>query len=198
MLRTHLRLPLPMVIGALLGLSGLPAPVHAQTDGLRVAAEVSLRVGATRVAGASRTVVGGGASLLLGDRFSLGGAGFGLTRTVGLGADADALDLRVGYGGVDMAWILASSRRLSVSGALLVGAGNGEVRSAATGAELGFDNFLVFEPGLRLGLVVAGPVRLDLRAGYRWTTGVGDLPSVDGDDLEGYMADVGLTVGHRR
>ena len=60
---------------------------------------------------------------------------------------------------------------------------------------MGSDNFLVFEPEVTVKLPSWSVVHSALGAGYRFVTGVDDLPALSGDDLRGFTVTLMVVVG---
>ncbi len=161
-----------------------------------VTASIGAFLRGARIRGGIEAMLGGEASLHLPWHLSVGVVGGGLLEAVRLVESGPGLgtDLRMGYGGLLFGYEARTDHRVSVTGRLLLGAGNAEVRAAPVGNELGVDNFLVFEPEVVLRARAAGPVQLGLAAGYRMVLGVQDLPNLVADDLEGVSLTITLLI----
>jgi len=137
----------------------------------------------SEVAGEVTAFFGGEAFLGIGERFRIGGFGYGTLESTQLVGGPAPEELSMGYGGIFVGLTLADPGLAVMDGELLVGAGNAQVRAQPVGNQLGSDNYLVIEPRLTLELPRHLPLRGTLKAGYRFVTGVQDLPRVATGDL---------------
>ncbi len=172
-----------------------PMPVMGQQSGGR---DVSAMIGglykATRLAGGTRSMVGVKAAVVFAGGVEIGGIGIKVLAPVDISVGAGGLlELRTGYGGITVA-----KRRLlgsRIGAGLLLGAGNAEIRTLPVGNQLGSDNFLVFEPEVTLELPSWNVVHSALGAGFRFVTGVDDLPALRAADLRGFTVTLMVVVG---
>lgn len=150
----------------------------------------------TKIKGGVEPILGGEANLHLPWHLSVGVAGAGLLRPVGLVESGSNLgtDLRMGYGGLLFGYRFKTHGPVSVKGRLLLGAGNAEVRAVPVGNELGVDNFMVFEPDVVVQVRTKGGLLLGLGAGYRMVLGVQDLPNWVASDLGGGSLTIALLI----
>lgn len=183
-----------MALAALL-LFCCPLPVMGQQGGSRdVSASIGGLYKVTRLAGGTHSMLGVKAAVLFAGGLEIGGIGIKVLEPVDISVGAGGLvELRTGYGGITFAkrgllggWIGAG---------FLLGAGNAEIRALPVGNQLGSDNFLVFEPEVTVKLPSWNVVHSALGAGYRFVTGVDDLPTLSADDLRGFTVTLRVVVG---
>lgn len=172
-----------------------PLLVTGQQSGNR---DVSALIGglykATRLAGGTRSMVGVKAAVVFAGGVEIGGVGIRLLEPVDISGGAGGLvELHTGYGGITFAkrgllgdWIGAG---------FLLGAGNAEVHALPVGNQLGSDNFFVFEPSVTLELPPWHALRGAIGAGFRFVTGVDDLPTLSVADLRGFTVTLSIVFG---
>lgn len=183
----------------------LPGPISAQagqgseSSPARAGGSAAALMKLGSVAGSNRVMIGGWAGLVFGERFLLAGGGMGLTRDVELPGSglSTGFDLGFGYGGVFLKYWEELEHDLTGGIGILLGAGHAEIRDRLIGNELGADNFLVLEPEASLSYRLFNQVSLEGATGYRFVSGVEDLPTVEGGDLRGFTGTLLLRVGGR-
>jgi hypothetical protein len=148
--------------------------------------------------------IGGEFGLLVGLRgawitnhtFSVGGGVYGLAtqnitmdgQDIGGTSGQDYL-LEMGYAGLEFEYVYPWHRLLHVSADMLVGGGGvayiEDPRHDHRDDEvLDSDAFFIVEPGLRLEVNVANPMRLDLGVSYRFVSDI-ELPKIKNEDIDG-------------
>lgn len=194
-----------IVPGLLLLLSVLPGSLAGQEAGggeeaadARVRAFVEAGTAATRFREAATPAFFGGAGLQVSSSVSVGGALLVLPGAVDIGRVAfQDLELLVGYAGLTVDWVRgvgAEESPWSVFGSFLAGAGNADVRDAATTITLASDNFLVLRPGGGVGLRLASDLVVRLGGAYRVVAGVEDLRGLSEADLRDGTLFLGLRL----
>lgn len=174
-----------------------PVPAMGQASGSRdVAAWIGGLYKATRLAGGTHSMVGVKAAVVFAGGVEIGGVGIKVLEPVDISVGAGGLvELRTGYGGITFAKRGLLGGR--VGAGFLLAAGNAEVRALPVGNQLGSDNFLVFEPEVTLKLPSWHVVHSGLGAGFRFVTGVDDLPTLSAADLRGFTMTLMVSVGGR-
>lgn len=172
-----------------------PMLVTGQQSGSR---DVSALIGglykATRFAGGTHSMVGVKAAVVFAGGVEIGGIGIKVLEPVDISVSAGGLlQLRTGYGGITVAKRGLLGGRIGAG--LFLGAGNAEIRALPVGNQLGSDNFLVFEPEVTLKLPSWNVMRSALGAGFRFVTGVDDLPTLSAADLRGFTVTLMVVVG---
>jgi hypothetical protein len=172
-----------------------PVMVKGQQSGSR---DVSALIGgvykATRFAGDTRSMVGVKAAVVFSGGVEIGGVGIKLVEPVDISVGAGGLvELRTGYGGVTFAKRGLLGSRLGAG--FFLGAGHAEIRALPVGNQLGSDNFFVFEPEVTLEFLSWNVLRSALGAGFRFVTGVDDLPTLSAADLRGFTVTLIIVVG---
>lgn len=179
----------------LLPLEALPAqqaPDEARAFRAWPLAQASWKV--TKVGDQKASLFGGLVGFGLTPRTVLGGGGFQLSGAASLDAEAEGSRRRLdfGYAGVALQHLRPLAPDWAATGALLLGAGHATVRDR--GIELGADNFGILE--LQVAGVWRGPspFQVSLSPGYRFASGVQDLPGVSAADLGGLTLTFGLRL----
>lgn len=152
----------------------------------------------SELAGEATGFLGGKAFLDIGDRLRLGGFGYGALESVRLVGGPAPEELSMGYGGVFLGLGLSDMGPAALQGELLLGAGNAQVRAQPIGNQLGSDNFMVVEPRLTLELPRGSSLRGAVEGGYRFVTGVQDLPRLSTSDLTGWTVSLQILLGDVR
>jgi len=183
--------------GALAAALLLAAPVSAQeeaptSDG-RIQAFVEARANVTRLHGDGTALLGGAAGFHVGESWTVGGAGYVLPSAVAVGEiDFQEVEMLLGYAGILAEWRPRPGSSWFIRGVL--GAGNVDVRDAATGTQLDSDNVFVVSPSAGFLLPLVGRWSVVTVAGYRVVTDVQDLRGVEGDDLRGFTLGIALRL----
>ena len=172
-----------------------PMVVMGQQNGSRnVSALIGGLYKATRVAGGTRSMLGVKAAVVFAGGVEIGGIGIKVLEPVDISIGAgNLLELRTGYGGITVAKRGLLGGRIGAG--LLLGVGNAEIRALPVGNQLGSDNFLVFEPELTLEFPSWNVVHFALGGGFRFVTGVDDLPTLSAADLRGFTVTLMVVVG---
>jgi len=136
----------------------------------------------------SSLLAGGRGGVILNKSFVIGGAGYGLVNQVhGTPDGVNSLELRFGYGGATVEYVLTpdAAAHFTISG--LVGAGGTRwVEDRHSGfddnRQVGHsDAFFVFEPALNLELNLTHGIKINVGATYRLLNGVEQAGLRDGD-----------------
>ena len=172
-----------------------PLLVIGQQSGSR---NVSALIGgiykATRLAGGTHSMVGMKAAVVFVGGLEIGGVGVRVLEPVDISVgEGSLLEMRTGYGGITVAKRGLLGGRIGAS--LLLGVGNAEIRALPVGNQLGSDNFLVFEPEVTLEFPSWNVVHSALGGGFRFVTGVDDLPTLNATDLRGFTVTLMVVVG---
>lgn len=151
------------------------------------------------LAGVHRLFLGGGAGLVFGGRWTVGGMGLAITENVELAGSgaSTGFDLKLGYGGVILRYAHPLTPRVDLEGGLLVGAGHAVVGDLITGTEVGSDNFPLMEPEVALSIRLRPWLTIGASGGYRMVWGVEELPRVSREDLRSFTGSLHLRVGGR-
>lgn len=173
-------------------LLALPAVVHAQRTQTLISGDIESGgfggpvLKATRVAGTDALFMGGRGGWIINHTFVLGGGGYGLVTSVekDVLGDGTLRRLDMGYGGVELEYVVNSYRLVHWSASLLLGAGGISYRDLSGNVvpENG-EAFLIAEPGAYAVLNVTDFFRFAAGASYRFTTG--ELGTITSEDLDG-------------
>jgi hypothetical protein len=145
-------------------------------------------------------LVGGRGGWIIDHTFVIGGAGYGLVNDIE--AMPSTLDWGMGYGGLELGYILRSHNLVHLSVQALIGAGGVGYRDkdhwdSWDGDEWDGDAFFVAEPGVNVILNVIENLRMGLGASYRYVNGV-DEDEIDwtsDSDLSGPSMVLTLKLG---
>ncbi len=133
----------------------------------------------SRFDGDDGVLVGGEGALLLGHRFSIGGAGYGwVSEHESVEMDGIAHHMEVGYGGLVLRYAFLTNQLVYLSAGALIGGGAVVMVPDDTDRwdddvdEDDTDRFFVVEPQLSAHANVTRWMRVGLQAGYRMTAGI--------------------------
>jgi len=151
----------------------------------------------TQVNGESGVLMGGRGGWIINHRFVLGGGGYGLTtnhKAPNYSTESPHY-IEMGYGGLELEYIVSSNKVLHYSLQTLIGAGGVDLRDKWGGSVDGEnDSFFVVEPGANLELNVSKSIRISAGASYRHVVGV-DYRGLGNSDLSGLSANLALKFG---
>jgi hypothetical protein len=171
-------------------------------EGLKVGGYGGLDVAYTRMFGRDGVVVGGQGAVLINHRLALGLAGWGWSNPVeGPSApNGERQHFDTGYGGVTLRYSLyLDSLPVYITVGTLVGAGAIDLTTRdhddddfeSSPEE---DVFAVVQPDLTLHANLTRWMRLGVTAGYRFTSGVGQLGFTE-SDVDGFLVGGQLQFG---
>ena len=167
----------------------------------------------TRINGQDAVLVGGRGGWVINHTFVIGGGGYGLVSDVRPTVPGffNQDKLMLGYGGLELEFILQSDRVVHLAVPVLIGAGAVGYRTGYWGDDfdlnLGIDNrfdtFFIIEPGVDLELNVASFFRINAGISYRHVAGVGvptditgtQRPLTSNSELRGVSWMIGLKFG---
>lgn len=167
----------------------------------------------TRINGQDAVLVGGRGGWVINHTFVIGGGGYGLVSDVRPTVPGffNQDKLMLGYGGLELEFILQSDRVVHLTVPVLIGAGAVGYRTGYWGDDfdlnLGIDNrfdtFFIIEPGVNLELNVASFFRINAGISYRHVAGVGvptditgtQRPLTSNSELRGVSWMIGLKFG---
>ncbi len=133
--------------------------------------------------------LGGRGGWILNESFVIGGGGYGLTNQNHYLVEA----LTMGYGGLDLEYVVRPNELVHVSFAVLVGGGG--VRFWPDPSAFYYDSaFFVAEPGFNLELNVTPSFRLNLGGSYRSVSSLA-VPGLTNADLSGWSGNVQFKFG---
>ena len=161
----------------------------------------------SKMLGQDALLVGGRGGWIIGSALWIGGAGYGLVNRVeSLLLDQDteidsARYLGLGYGGLELGFIVASDRLVHLTGQVLIGAG-GAVHTKRDGwddFEIDPDNeegdsFFILEPAVDVEVNITTFFRICLGASYRWVTGI-EINEFTNKDISGFSGVLTLKFG---
>lgn len=182
---------------AFIALCLLVAPLSAQDEAPSappdIRAFLDAEVGLTRLHGEASTLLGGAAGLRVSDSWAFGGAGYVLPSAIEVGeVEFQEVEMLLGFAGIAAEWRPGPGASWFVRG--VVGAGNVDVRDAATGTQLDSDNVFVLAPTAGYVVRLRGPWALVPKIGYRFVTGVQDLRGVEPADLRSVSFGVAIRL----
>lgn len=136
-------------------------------------------VGYAPVSGGNGLIVGGEGSLLLGRRFSIGGAGFGLVNHLSRPTpDGGRSRVGLGYGGPVLRYHLIRNFPVYPTLGTLIGFGGLSFDGN------GGDAVLIIEPSAAFYMNITKWLRIGVSLSYKFTTGV-DTPGLTNADFRG-------------
>lgn len=131
---------------------------------------------------------GGRGGWLIDNTLAIGGAGYGLVQN---NIKSDLTDSTgnkavygMGYGGVEMEFMIEPDALMHASISTLIGAGNIGFYEKNTSKSIETSSFYVIEPGIAFELNVTKNFRLDLAYSHRFVSGV-DMNSLTNEKVNG-------------
>lgn len=167
----------------------------------------------TRINGQDAVLVGGRGGWIINHTFVIGGGGYGLVTDVKPAVPGlfNENKIMLGYGGLELEFIIESDRIVHLTVPLLIGAGAVGYRTGYWGDDLdlhaGFDNkfdsFFIIEPGVDLELNVVSFFRINAGISYRHVSGITTpvdflgtpRPLTSNNDLRGVSWVIGFKFG---
>jgi hypothetical protein len=164
--------------------------------------------------------VGGRGGWIIGHKFVIGGAGYGLTtnntfnyseqliRQDGSPVDSTRkLKIDMGYGGLLLEYIAFPKSAVHLSFPVIIAAGGTSIGSKVVSDTLGFPQdqfatydlvessaFFLIEPGIHIDLNMVKFFQLSLGASYRFVSGT-SLERLNSNDLSDFTFDIALKFG---
>ena len=157
-------------------------------------ARLEAHVGVGMLDGSASALAGGAASVGLGDRFWIGGAGYVLNEVSMDDPQHGATGVGMGFGGVVVEVDLLEQGVGTWSAGLLVGGGNADARDVVVGVEIGSDNFVVFQPSIRFRAPWRGPAGIGASIAYRRAFGVQDIATLDAGNVSGLLGTLFISL----
>ena len=126
----------------------------------------------TKVNNQLGVMIGGRGSATFNNRFTVGGGGWGMLKSVEIkNSKADTLEfLKFGYGGVEFGYLLYEGKKLSIGSNLLLAWGAGFVETYPK-IKGGKNLFPVLEPSIYSQIFLGKLLKLDIGIKYRLITG---------------------------
>jgi hypothetical protein len=125
----------------------------------------------TKVDNQLGVLTGGRGSATFNNRFTFGGAGWGMPKGIEIDTSADTLEFfKFGYGGLEFGYIFHEGQKVRFGSNLLVGCGVGfQEKYPKSRGEVNM--FPVFEPTLYSQINLGKLLKLDIGLTYRFVTG---------------------------
>lgn len=144
-------------------------------------------------------LVGGRGGWILNHTFVIGGGAYGLvTENIEQGrtVTGNPIYLTMGYGGLELEYIMNSDKLIHLNMLVLIGGGGVDQREKGGGYSEDFngDVFFVFEPALNVELNVTTFFRICLGGSFRLISGA-DFHDIQNGDLAGPAAALTLKFG---
>ena len=144
-------------------------------------------------------IVGGQGGWVINNRFVIGGAGRGLASRPSTSFRGEAADVQMGYGGLLLEYIGASSELVHYGGSVVIGGGAAQIVDEdfvdfRDDSPLNQSGFFVTEAGPWMELNVTSFFRLSLGGGYRLIRGA-DLRGASDDSLSGPYGQLSFRFG---
>jgi hypothetical protein len=158
-------------------------------------------VNLTSVNGHFTVMTGGKGSVILNNRFTIGGGGWGMGKGIEVPSENEGeYDfIKLGYGGIDVGVLLVPGKKFILGSKLLAGAGAIMLETVPESRHTDFSMFPVLEPSLYCQVALNDFFRLETGASYRYIFGT-DLPYTSNQKMSGIAVYIGFLVstGNRR
>lgn len=149
----------------------------------------------TRVLDQFSVMAGGRGSATFNHRYTIGGGGWGMTKGVEIESQTSGIYpfLKMGYGGIDLGYLLYPGEKLTLGTKLLMGGGAAFIETVPESDDTEFQMFPVLEPTVYSQIALGKMFKFELGASYRFV-GKTDLPGITSADLGGLSFYVGFLV----
>ena len=149
----------------------------------------------TRVLDQFSVMAGGRGSATFNHRYTIGGGGWGMTKGVEIESQTSGIYpfLKMGYGGIDLGYLLYPGEKLTLGTKLLLGGGAAFIETVPESDDTEFQMFPVLEPTVYSQIALGKMFKFELGASYRFV-GKTDLPGITSADLGGLSFYVGFLV----
>jgi len=139
---------------------------------------------------------GGRGSATFNNRFTIGGGGWGMPKGIEIESSRkDTFEFfKMGYGGLELGYILYPGDKIKVGTNLLVAYGAGFKETIPKSKNGDFKMFPVFEPSLYSQISLGKMLRLDLGITYRYVSAV-DFQYISNKKLNGFSCYIAFLVG---
>jgi len=151
---------------------------------------VDLKV--TDVASKKAMFAGAYGGVIINKQIMLGVGGYGLATNVEVPDNSDNIDLKGGYGGIILGFIIAPREVIHVTIPLFIGAY--DFNNFPRDVNLQTSSFVVAEPGLQVEINVSKTVRFGLGGTYRLIQGT-HLSGISDEDLSGFAGNITVKIG---
>jgi hypothetical protein len=150
----------------------------------------------TRINNHSTIMNGGRGSATFNNRYTFGGAGWGMPKGAELKSfSADTFKfVKMGYGGLEFGYIFFPRKRMNFGTNLLVAYGAAFKETLPKTKDSGFKMFPVLEPSLYSQIALGKLFRIDVGVTYRFISNA-NLPYIPDRNLRGFSWYVALLVG---
>ena len=146
-------------------------------------------IGYAPIAGDAGLVIGGEGALMLGHRFSIGGAGFGLVNDISRDSvSGDRSRIGLGFGGILVRYHLVHDYPVYPTLGALIGFGG------LSFDDNGGDAVMIIEPNVAIYMNITHWIRLGVSISYRFLNGV-DTPGLANADLRGPTVSGHINLG---
>lgn len=148
--------------------------------------------------------IGGRGGWIINHSFSIGGGGYGLVNAVTAqsSASGETDEITIGYGGVELEYIINSDKLTHFSIYSLFGAGGYNYRNVYENREGENDSgvcdsetFFIVEPSVNLEINFSKFFRMSFGAGYRFVAGKSNTGFIGGSDLSGFSGTIAFKFG---
>ena len=149
-------------------------------------------------------MTGGRGACTINNRITLGGGGYGMANSITLpdsGPDTDTAHYyKMGYGGLEIGYIIISGRKMNIGSTLLVAAGaelleNKSVNNNKISYGRDFKIIPVFEPSLYVEFQLNNIIRLHTGFSYRFVKS-NELNKIHVPDMSGLSFYIGMLFGN--
>lgn len=153
----------------------------------------------SKVKGQTTVMTGGRGSATFNNRYTFGGAGWGMLH----GVDVESTEtgmynfFKFGYGGLEFGYIFYPGEKFRLGSNLLLayGVGFNETVPKSSGGD--FILFPVVEPSVYIQVPLGKYLKLDVGVTYRYATGT-DFSYINNHDLNGFSIYIALLTGSCR
>jgi hypothetical protein len=140
-------------------------------------------------------MIGGTGSATFNGRYTIGGGGWGMIKSVKAENTTPGIYnyVKMGYGGIDFGYLIYPGERVIIGSKIMIAGGAAFNETIPESEEKSFSMFPVLQPTVYFQVSLSNLFRVELGADYRFVRGT-DLPLISDSELSGFSLHIAFLV----